>query len=126
MERIPYASIVGSLMYAQICMRSDISFAVEMLSRYQDNPGMSHWKAANRVLRYLQGTKDYLLTYRRTENLEVIEYSDSNYVGSLIVENRLQVMCFYWVVELFQGEVLNRRLLLNLWHALRPQYMVYD
>ena len=32
MERIPYASVVGSLMYAQTCTRPDISFAVGMLA----------------------------------------------------------------------------------------------
>jgi hypothetical protein len=38
MERIPYASAVGSLMYAQTCTRPDISFVVGMLGRYQVNP----------------------------------------------------------------------------------------
>jgi len=42
MESIPYASVVGSLMYAQTCTRSDISFVVGMLGRYQSNPGMDH------------------------------------------------------------------------------------
>ncbi|OMO88421.1 Endonuclease/exonuclease/phosphatase [Corchorus capsularis] len=51
MESIPYASVVGSLMYAQTCTRPDISFAVGMLGRYQSNPGMDHWKAAKKVLR---------------------------------------------------------------------------
>jgi len=76
METIPYASIVGSLLYAQTCTRPDISFAVGMLGRYQSNPGMDHWKAAKKVLRYLQGTKDYMLTYKRSDHLEVIGYSD--------------------------------------------------
>ena len=42
MGRIPYASLVGSLMYAQTCTRPDISFAVGMLGRYQSNPGLDH------------------------------------------------------------------------------------
>ena len=53
MEQIPYASIVWSLMYVQNCTRSNISFAVRMLGRYQSNPRMNHWKAAKKVLRYL-------------------------------------------------------------------------
>ncbi|KAG7564986.1 Integrase catalytic core [Arabidopsis suecica] len=81
MERIPYASVVGSLNYVQTCTRPDISFAVGMLGRYQSNPGMDHWKAAKKVLRYLQGTKELMLTYRRSDNLEVIGYSDSDYAG---------------------------------------------
>ena len=42
MRNIPYASVVGSLMYAQTCTRPDISFAVGMLGRYQSNPGLDH------------------------------------------------------------------------------------
>ncbi|KAA0051161.1 Retrovirus-related Pol polyprotein from transposon TNT 1-94 [Cucumis melo var. makuwa] len=81
METIPYASIVGSLLYAQTCTRPDISFAVGMLGRYQSNLGMDHWKAAKKVLRYLEGTKDYMLTYKRSDHLEVIGYSDSDFAG---------------------------------------------
>ncbi|XP_052736591.1 secreted RxLR effector protein 161-like [Vigna angularis] len=81
MESIPYASVVGSLMYAQTCTRPDISFAVGMLGRYQSNPGMDNWKDAKKVLRYLQGTKEYMLTYRKSNHLEVIGYSDLDYAG---------------------------------------------
>ncbi|KAA0061857.1 copia-like pol polyprotein [Cucumis melo var. makuwa] len=52
-----------------------------MLGRYQSNPGMDHWKTAKKVLRYLQGTKDYMLTYKRSDHLEVIGYSDSDFFG---------------------------------------------
>ena len=34
MKNIPYASVVGSLMYAQVCIRSDIALAIEMLGLY--------------------------------------------------------------------------------------------
>ena len=81
MENIPYASVVGSLMYAQTCTRPDISFAVGMLGRYQSNPGLEHWKAAKKVLRYLQGTKNHMLTYRKSDHLEVIGYTDSDFAG---------------------------------------------
>lgn len=76
MKSIPYAYAVGSLMYAQTCTRSDISFVIGMLGQYQSNSGMDHWKALKKVLRYLQGTKDYMLTYRRSHQLEVISCSD--------------------------------------------------
>ncbi|XP_057981171.1 secreted RxLR effector protein 161-like [Malania oleifera] len=78
MENIPYASVIGSLMYAQTCTIPDISFAIGMLGRYQSNLGMEHWKAAKKVLRYLKGTRHYMLTYRKSDQLEVIGYSDSN------------------------------------------------
>ncbi|XP_059638549.1 secreted RxLR effector protein 161-like [Cornus florida] len=81
MQNIPYASIAGSLIYAQVCTRPDIGFAVGMLSRYQSNPGMYHWKSAKKVMRYLQGTKNYMLIFRRTGDLEVIDYSNSDFAG---------------------------------------------
>jgi hypothetical protein len=55
--------------------------AVGMLGRYQSNPGMEHWKAAKKVMRYLQGTKDYSLTFRHTDHLEVVGYLDSDFAG---------------------------------------------
>lgn len=81
MKLIPYASAVGSLMYAQTCTRPDISYAVGVLGRYQSNPGIDHWQATKKVMRYLQGTKDYMLTYRRSDQLEVVGYSDSDFAG---------------------------------------------
>nr|KYP61438.1 hypothetical protein KK1_015927 [Cajanus cajan] len=50
-----------------------------MLGRYQSNLGMEHWKAAKKFLRYLQGTKCHMLTYNRSNHLEVIGYSNSDF-----------------------------------------------
>ncbi|GKA44534.1 putative zinc finger, CCHC-type containing protein [Tanacetum coccineum] len=72
MRRIPYASTIGSLTYAQVCTRQDITYICSMLNSFQSNPGLLHWKAAEKVLRYLQETKQYKLTYTRFDNLEVI------------------------------------------------------
>ena len=47
-----------------------------MLGRYQSNSRLDHWKATKKVMRYLQGIKDYMLTFKRSDNLEVIGYSD--------------------------------------------------
>jgi len=70
-------------MYASTCTRPDISFAVGMLGRYQSNPGKIHWIAGKKILRYLKGTKDHMLTYKRSSHLEVIGYTDSDYAGCL-------------------------------------------
>ena len=50
MKDIPYASAVGSLMYAQVCTRPDIAYAVGKLGRYLCNPGIDHWKAAKKIM----------------------------------------------------------------------------
>jgi len=81
MKSITYAYAVGSLMYAQVCTRPDIALAVGMLGRYQSNPGLEHWKAAKRVMRYLQGTKGYNLTFKQANSLEVFGYTDSDFFG---------------------------------------------
>ena len=52
-----------------------------MLGRYQSNPRLDHWKATKKVMRYLQGTKDYMLTFKRSNNLDIIDYSDSDFAG---------------------------------------------
>ena len=43
MAHVPYASLVGSLMYAMVCTRLDISQAVSMVSHYMHNLGKGHW-----------------------------------------------------------------------------------
>jgi len=125
MENIPYTSIVGSLMYAQTCTRPDISFAVGMLGRYQSNPKLDHWKSAKKILRYLQGTKDHMLTYKRSDHLEVIGYTDSYFAGC--VDTRKSTFGYvYLLAGRANGKVRSRQSLLhppwrlNLWHALRP------
>ncbi|KAK1681229.1 hypothetical protein QYE76_042077 [Lolium multiflorum] len=58
MSKIPYASAVGSIMYAMLCTRPDIAHAVSLTSRYQSDPGMEHWTAVKNILKYLKRTKD--------------------------------------------------------------------
>ncbi|XP_050896279.1 secreted RxLR effector protein 161-like [Lathyrus oleraceus] len=83
MHKVPYASVVGSLMYAQVCTRSDLAFVVGVLGRYLSNPGMQHWIAVKHVMRYLKRTKNFVLTYRKSDNLEIIGYSGSDFSGCL-------------------------------------------
>ncbi|KAK8289057.1 hypothetical protein V6Z12_D07G165500, partial [Gossypium hirsutum] len=95
-----YASIVGNLVYVQSCTIPDISFVVGMLGRYQSNPGIDHWKAKKKVLRYLQGTKKYTFTYRRSNRLEVIGYSNSDFVRCL--NNRKSTFGYlFFLIEVF-------------------------
>ena len=54
-----------------------------MLGRYLSNLGMVHWKATKQVMRYLQRIKDFMLTYRRSDHLEIMGYFDSNFAGCL-------------------------------------------
>lgn len=42
MTNKPYAFVVGSLMYALVCIRHDLSFIVSVIRRYQANPSLVH------------------------------------------------------------------------------------
>ena len=65
MNIILYASLLGSLMYAQVYTYPYIAFFVGVcwLDTLGDL-GMSHLKAAKKVMRYLLCTKDHMLTYQ--------------------------------------------------------------
>lgn len=76
MENVPYASAVGSLIYAMMCTRPDICFAFGMVSRYQSNPGTAHWGAIKRIFRYLRGTPNLALRYHGG-TLRLVGYSDA-------------------------------------------------
>ncbi|KAK9230248.1 hypothetical protein WN944_023215 [Citrus x changshan-huyou] len=82
MSRVPYASVVGSLMFAMICTRLDIAQAAGAISRYMANPSGEHWIAMKRILRYIKGTSDVALCYEGSE-FTVRGYVDSDFVGDL-------------------------------------------
>ncbi|GJX31960.1 retrotransposon protein, putative, ty1-copia subclass [Tanacetum coccineum] len=58
MQRVPYASVIGSIMYAVKCTRPDVAFAHNLCSRFQQNPGEIHWTVVKDILKYLRNTKD--------------------------------------------------------------------
>ncbi|KAJ9543281.1 hypothetical protein OSB04_022988 [Centaurea solstitialis] len=82
MSRVPYSSAVGSLMYAMICTRPDLAYAISMVSRYMANPGKEHWKAVQWVLRYLSGTRNHCLCFGTSRD-SVQGYVDSDYGGDM-------------------------------------------
>ncbi|KAK1670359.1 hypothetical protein QYE76_058518, partial [Lolium multiflorum] len=77
MNQIPYASAVGSIMYAMLCTRPDIAHVVSLTSRYQSDPGMEHWTAVKNIMKYLKRTKDMFLCYGGDQELVVTSYTDA-------------------------------------------------
>ncbi|GJS95964.1 hypothetical protein Tco_0802932 [Tanacetum coccineum] len=57
MQSVPYASAVGSIMYAVRCTRPDVAFAQNITSRFQQNPGDLHWTTVKNILKYLRINK---------------------------------------------------------------------
>ncbi|XP_040252118.1 secreted RxLR effector protein 161-like [Aegilops tauschii subsp. strangulata] len=78
---VPYPSAFGALMYLANCTRPDIAFAVSLLARYSSEPTKRHWKGVKDVFRYLQGTKDLGLFYKRNQDLSIIGYADAGYLS---------------------------------------------
>ncbi|GJU79743.1 retrotransposon protein, putative, ty1-copia subclass [Tanacetum coccineum] len=71
MKNVPYASAVGSIMYAVRCTRPDVAFAQNLTSRFQQNPGELHWTAVKNILKYLRNTKDMFLVYSGNSKAEL-------------------------------------------------------
>nr|GEW10958.1 hypothetical protein [Tanacetum cinerariifolium] len=82
MQNIPYASAVGSIMYAVRCTRPDVAFAQNVTSRFQQNPGDLHWTTVKNILKYLRNTKDMFLVYGGDlkRELMVFFYTDAGYL----------------------------------------------
>jgi hypothetical protein len=69
-------------MYLASAIRPDISFAVNKLSRFTSNLGDDHWRALERIMRYLVGTIEYGIHYSGFP--AVLEgYSDANWISDL-------------------------------------------
>ena len=82
MQQVPYTSVVGSLMYAMICTRPDITHVVGTISRFLSNPGREHWNAEKWILRYLHGVVDMRLCFGG-DKPTLVGYSDSDMVGDI-------------------------------------------
>lgn len=90
-----YREIVGSLIYAMTCTRPDISWIVSKLSQTLANPKAENLVAAKHVLRYLKGTVDYKLCYKKTdEDLSLIAFSDSDWASSMEDRRSTTGYCF--------------------------------
>ncbi|KAJ9564759.1 hypothetical protein OSB04_000725 [Centaurea solstitialis] len=61
MKSVPYASAIGSIMYAMLCTRPDVAYSISVTSRYQHNPGEPHWVVVKNILQYLRRTKDIVV-----------------------------------------------------------------
>lgn len=80
MSLIPYALVMGSLMYTMICTRPDIAQAMWVISRFMEDPSRENWSVVKRILRYIEGTSSVALCF---EGLEFIVRVDSYFAGDL-------------------------------------------
>ena len=84
MKSVPYASAVRLLMYLAVATHPDIAYAVGVLFRFTQDPGITHWKAVKHLFRYLKGTQDYNLTFSPTTSCEPFQaYSDADHASNV-------------------------------------------
>ncbi|GJY40372.1 retrotransposon protein, putative, ty1-copia subclass [Tanacetum coccineum] len=108
MQNVPYASVMGSIMYVVICTRPDVAFAHNITSRFQKNPGDLHWTTVKKVLKYLRNTKDMFLVYGDDIKRELMVscYTDAGYLtdaddlksqtGYVFVLSQTRYVLFKW------------------------------
>ncbi|KAG8489064.1 hypothetical protein CXB51_017032 [Gossypium anomalum] len=77
-----YRSLVGCLLYLT-ATRPDIMFGVSLLSRFMHCCNVTHFKAAKRILRYVKGTLNHGVMFKKEKELKLIGYSDSDWAGSV-------------------------------------------
>jgi hypothetical protein len=83
-------------MWLSIATRQDISFVVGILSRYLQNPGYAHWQAFKCCLRYLQGTKDFRLTFGENGRLGLEGFSDAD---GMSLEDRQAISGYDFLID---------------------------
>lgn len=98
----PYQQAIGSLLYVAQGTRPDISYIVNTLSRFNKEPRSEHWAAVKRVMRYLQGTKGYKLTYTKNGNADITGYCDADWAS----DARDRKSCTGYVF-MFQGGAIS-------------------
>ena len=82
-DKVLYQSAVGSLLYLLMRTRPDITFAVSCVARFCSNPTTQHMRAVKRILRYLRGTTNQGLLYKKNGSKEVVGFSDADWGGDV-------------------------------------------
>nr|KYP35737.1 Retrovirus-related Pol polyprotein from transposon TNT 1-94 [Cajanus cajan] len=77
-----YRSLVESLLYLT-AIRPDIMYATSLLSRFMQKPSQIYYGTGKRILRYLQGTREFGIWYKIMTKLRMIGYTDSDWAGSI-------------------------------------------
>jgi hypothetical protein len=128
MAYVPYASVVGSLIYAMVCTWPNIAQAVGVLSRFMSNLGHEHWAAMKRVCRYLRGASKYSICYysdvsRDPHLVDIHVYVDFDWVGD--VDRRRSTSRY--VFQLFGGVVswMSKRQVVVTLPIVEVEYMAF-
>ncbi|KAJ1586448.1 hypothetical protein NDA11_000332 [Ustilago hordei] len=88
-ERKEYPQIVGKLLWLSNGTRPDISQAVGVLARYMTQPSKEHYNAAQKVLQYLDHTRDTHLQYGSDKQQDFLTaHSDANWASDATAQRK--------------------------------------
>ncbi|CAB3227628.1 unnamed protein product [Arctia plantaginis] len=86
----PCRNLIGYLMYVMLCTRPDLSTAVNILSRYTNKNNKELWQCLKRVLRYLKGSIDLKLVYKKCNYNHILSgYEDSDWGGNDMTDRKI-------------------------------------
>ncbi|XP_026419880.1 uncharacterized protein LOC113315845 [Papaver somniferum] len=89
-----YRSMMGNLLFLT-ATRPDIAFSVGCCARFQAEPKDSHLKAVKRIIRYVNGTLYYGLSYSKDTNNSLVAYSYADWAGCVEDRKSTSGGCFY-------------------------------
>jgi hypothetical protein len=98
-RHLPYAQLVGAVLYSSTVSQPDLSHAASVLSRYISKWSKTHFGAAKHLLRYLKGTKNYALIFKAVK--QTVGYYDSDWGGNLDTQRSTTGYLF----KIFEGVV---------------------
>ena len=78
-----YKKLIGCFIYITHT-QTDIYYPVSVASRYMDQPHEIHWIAAKRILNFVRGTRTHGIFYKKKSGLDLIGFTDSDWVGNNI------------------------------------------
>ena len=83
MDYTIYHQLIGSFLYLTHS-QPNICYALNFVSRYMQQPHELHLKESKRILQYIQGTRSYDIHYAANSELELVSFTDSDWVGDSI------------------------------------------
>ena len=83
MKLVPYAPVVGSLMYTMVMTRPNIAHVVGVVNKFMHNPSQQHWNTIKHIFKYLVSTQDLGILFGPNKISGVVSYIDSDFVGCL-------------------------------------------
>lgn len=87
-----YRGMIGSLLYLT-ASRPDILFSVCLCARFQSDPRETHLTAVKRILRYLKGTTNVGLCYRRSDEYKLVGLCDADFAGDRVERKSTSGSC---------------------------------